>query len=95
MERESSSGIFYDLALTAGIDAAETQIMFCTVKPGAKRRPVTGNGHEAIYVLEGDGEYRLGRDTVPLSAGDILFFESSLPHCPENRGAGDLRMLVV
>ena len=95
VEREPSSGIFYDLALTAGVDASETQIMFCTVEPGAKRRPVTGNGNEALFVLEGAAEYHLGHDTVALSAGDILFFDSSLPHYPENPGERNLRMLAV
>lgn len=95
VEREPSSGVFYDLVLTAGIDASETQLMFCTVKPGAKRRPVSGNGNEAIFVLDGAAEYHLGHDTLRLAPGDTLFFDSSLPHFPENSGTGDLRMLVI
>ena len=95
VEREHASGIFYDLALTAGVDASETQLMFCTVAPGAKRRPVTGSGHEVIFVLDGGAGYHLGHERVELAAGDILFFDSSLPHYPENSGERDVKMLVV
>ena len=95
IQRENSSGVFYDLAMTAGVSASEMQIMFCTVKPGAKRRPVTGSGYEVLYFLEGSVEYHLGRETVSLSTGDLLFFDSSIPHYPENPGGSDVRMLVV
>ena len=95
VERERSSGVYYDLILTAGVDASETQLMFCTVEPGAKRRAVTGNGNEAIFVLAGTAKYHLGHESVDLAAGDTLFFESSLPHYPENPGKCDLKMLVV
>jgi len=95
VRREPASGITYDLVLTAAVNATETQLMFCTVSPGAKRRPVTGNGHEAIFVLDGVADYHLGHDTLRLAPGDTLFFDSSLPHQPENPGDRDLRMLVV
>jgi transcriptional regulator with XRE-family HTH domain len=40
-------------------------------------------GIETIYMLEGEVDYRHGRDIYRLEPGDTLFFDADAPHGPE------------
>jgi uncharacterized cupin superfamily protein len=50
---------------------------------------------EAIYVLEGEGQVRLGAETVPIKPGDYVTFPvgPDLPHQVINNGSTPLRYL--
>ena len=37
---------------------------------------------EVLYVLEGEGSFRIGDDTVPLTAGDVFFVPAGTVHTP-------------
>jgi quercetin dioxygenase-like cupin family protein len=37
-------------------------------------------GEEFIYVLDGEVELRYGGDTITLSAGDSVYYDSIVPH---------------
>ncbi len=41
-------------------------------------------GIETIYMLEGEVDYRHGKDIYRLEPGDTLFFDADAPHGPEN-----------
>ena len=41
-------------------------------------------GIETIYMLEGEVDYRHGKDIYHLEPGDTLFFDADAPHGPEN-----------
>ena len=92
--RENSSGYDYRLILESRLNAGRMQIMLLSMAPGGKRKAVSGSGAEALYILEGRCRYHLGRDVVELAPGDTLFFDSALPHVPENPGPETLRVLV-
>ncbi len=94
VERENCRGIDYRLLLESGLDASELQVMLVTVSPGARRRAVSGAGMELLHLLSGSLDYRVGGDTLQLSAGDTLFFDGSLPHVPQNHSDADAVMLV-
>lgn len=52
------------------------------------------NGEEFIFVLSGTVEFQVGAETYQLSAGDCLYFDSSVPH--RGRGKrGEAKALVV
>ena len=40
-------------------------------------------GIETIYMLEGEVDYRHGKNIFPLKPGDTLFFDADAPHGPE------------
>jgi len=41
-------------------------------------------GIEMLYMLEGEVDYRHGREVFKLEPGDTLFFDADAPHGPEN-----------
>lgn len=55
----------------------------------------THPGVEFIYMLEGELEYRHGRDTYLLRPGDALTFKGSIPHGPENLVKVPIRFLAI
>lgn len=40
-------------------------------------------GIEMLYMLEGEVDYRHGKNVYPLKPGDTLFFDADAPHGPE------------
>jgi transcriptional regulator with XRE-family HTH domain len=52
-------------------------------------------GTEFIYVLEGRVIYRHGSQTYDMGPGDSLFFDSDVPHGPEELVALPVRMLSL
>lgn len=92
--RETSSGYRYRQILESPLRAGELQMMIVEVQPGAVREKITGSGVESLYVLCGHGFYHLGARRLELKEGDMLFFDSSIPHVPENPGPAALRFLV-
>ena len=53
------------------------------------------SGTEFIYVLEGRVIYRHGSQTYGMGPGDSLFFDSDVPHGPEELVALPVRMLSL
>ena len=94
VERESSTGLRYELLLESSLEATELQVMLVTAAPGARRKAVSGSGPELLYLAAGELDYRIGDDTIHLKRGDTLFFDGSLPHVPFNRTDSDAVMLV-
>jgi transcriptional regulator with XRE-family HTH domain len=52
-------------------------------------------GHEFIYLLEGQLEYRCGPETYLLEPGDSLSFSGEVPHGPERLVRCPIRFLSV
>ena len=52
-------------------------------------------GTEFIYILEGELEYRVGKHSYLLGAGDALTFEGNIPHGPEALASVPIRLLSV
>jgi transcriptional regulator with XRE-family HTH domain len=53
------------------------------------------DGIEFIYILEGEVGYRHGDRVYPLTPGDSLFFDSDVPHGPEELRKLPIRFLSV
>jgi transcriptional regulator with XRE-family HTH domain len=70
---------FYSLARGKSGRAMEPFIV--DIRPGAKDATLsTHEGEEFIYVLDGEVELRYGGDTITLSAGDSVYYDSIVPH---------------
>ncbi len=50
---------------------------------------------EVVYVLEGDGAFHVGDQTVALKPGSAIHLPARLVHCLENHGPGEMRVLGV
>lgn len=51
------------------------------IRPGAKEATLSSHeGEEFIYVLDGEVELRYGSESITLSAGDSVYYDSIVPH---------------
>lgn len=94
IDREENSGFTYKLAFESRLTGDRQQVMLVEIAPGAKRAPVTGDGTEILYMISGRLTYFLGEEKVELKKGDLLFFDSSLPHTTINQGKTPALLLV-
>ena len=72
--------------------------MLHVVPPGKRAFPFHNHHfkHELFVVLEGEGEYRFGKDTYPIKAGDVLAAPAGGPevaHQIINTGPSDMKYL--
>ena len=74
--------------------------MLHVVPPGKRAFPYHNHHgmHELFLVLEGEGEYRFGKETYPVRAGDVLAAPAGgaeTAHQLVNTGAKDLKYLGI
>jgi quercetin dioxygenase-like cupin family protein len=50
---------------------------------------------EAVYVLEGEIDFRVGGEIYPNRPGSFVFIPRGAPHAFQNVGNGDARMLLM
>ena len=75
-------------ALAADKSSRHMEPFFITAHPGEDKGTLSGHeGEEFIFVLEGTLEIEYGKDTLDLSAGDSIYYDSIVPHVV--RAAGD------
>ena len=55
--------------------------------------PVSHEGEEFLFLLEGELEYKLENETVTLKKGDSIYFDSEIPHA--FRGMGNIKPKAV
>jgi len=66
------------------------------IEPGGSSiEPISHEGEEVGYVLEGEVELSVEGKLYHLFEGDSFFFDSNLPHAFQNRGASTARVLWV
>ena len=95
IDREENRGFSYKLILESRLSGDRQQVMLVEVEPGARREAVSGDGNEILYMISGRLNYRVGGDVIDLGPGDVLFFDSSVPHVPENPGQEKAVLLAV
>ena len=95
IDREENSGFAYKLIFESRLSGDRQQVMLVEVEPGAKREPVSGDGNEVLYMISGRLNYRIGEDSICFGPGDVLFFDSSVPHVPENPGPEKAVLLAL
>lgn len=95
IKTEGASDLDYRHIVTKIIPTASVEISLVNVKPGSNARARTSDGFMFKYVVNGLCEYILNKEVIPLSEGDSIFFNGSIPHLPTNKSDRDALMLVV
>ena len=50
---------------------------------------------EVLFILRGKGRLWAGETPVPIESGTYIFLPRAQPHCVENTGSDELRLLGV
>ena len=85
-------------SLGSGLEGQTLEAFVVTLKPNAdsgKQQPMVHEGHELVYCLEGEIEYRVKDRSYRLGRGESLLFEARLPHCWQNRNCEPAVFLLV
>lgn len=82
----SGSGSVLLENLGSGLKGQTLEPFVVTLQPGADSGTpaMIHTGHELIYCLQGELEYRIEDISYRLTAGESLLFEAGLPHCWRN-----------
>ncbi|QCO57603.1 cupin domain-containing protein (plasmid) [Pseudorhodobacter turbinis] len=87
LERQSTSESYqYTLLGHIGANASGVIVepFLITLTEGADDFPTFQHGGiETIYMLEGEIDYRHGKEIYSLKPGDTLFFDTDVPHGPK------------
>ena len=94
-ERDQAVGFVYEALMTRPVGDTVFQAFVLTIRKNSRRKLVTTEGDQFLFVLEGPLELQLGNDAIPLAKGDALFFDGRLPHVPRSTGAGDAVILAI
>jgi mannose-6-phosphate isomerase-like protein (cupin superfamily) len=73
---------------------SETTQFVGSIPPG-RARDHFHTYEEVICILQGTGMMWAGRRSTPVSPGSCIFLPIRQPHCLENTGSGELRLLGV
>jgi transcriptional regulator with XRE-family HTH domain len=84
-------------SLGSGLRGQAMEVFAVTLPPGggSGNGTIIHAGHELIYCVQGQVEYRIAGKHYLLAAGDALLFEARLPHSWENRSNDPAIFLLV
>jgi transcriptional regulator with XRE-family HTH domain len=95
VKRETSRGFKYATLLARPLGNIGFESFVLTLEPGAKRKPVSTDGDEFIFMLRGEIRFIIGKETFRLSAGDVFYFDGHAPHVPMNLTKSSAELLVI
>ena len=93
--RENAVGFRYQSLIMRFIHNILFEASIVTLSRDAKRKAVSSDGSELLYILRGTIEFRLGQERILLEPGDALFFEGRIPHVPRNVGRESAEYFVA
>lgn len=84
-------------SLGSGLEEQILDPFEVTLQPGAGsgRQVMSHTGHELVYCLQGEVEYKVEGKPYLLGVGDALLFEARLPHRWGNPGQSPAKFLMV
>ena len=88
-------GFTYHGLVIRSIDDLLFESSLLSVEPAARRRAVSTDGYEFLFMLRGSVDFLLGQETIRLEEGDALFFNGRIPHVPQNQGRVPAQFLAV
>jgi len=93
---ETEQGYTYRTLTRPGTPGHQMEPFLLTFVPGVKdAKPLSHEGQEFVYVLEGEIELSYDEERVTLRPGDAAYLESSHPHLFRGLGGTAARMLAV
>lgn len=83
-------------SLGAGLERQTLEPFLVTLQPGADSGAcVTHSGHELLFCLQGEVEYKIDGQLYRLAVGESLLFEASLSHCWLNPSQTDPSLFLL
>ena len=96
IKRENARGFTYEsLIITENKKTSLFESFILTLKRDAKRKLVSTDGNEFLFILDGKIEFEYGKKKICLMNGDLIFFDGRIPHVPKNMGQGEAKILVI
>ena len=96
IERENSRGFTYEsLIITENKKTSLFESFILTLKRDAKRKLVSTDGNEFLFILDGEIEFEYGKKKICLMNGDSIFFDGRIPHVPRNMWQGEAKIMVI
>jgi len=95
VEKEASRGFSYRSLIMSTVGELFLEASVVTIDPGAKRKMVTTDGFELLFLMAGSITYNLGGRALQLNDGDVLFFDGRIPHVPQNFHTQRAELLVI
>ncbi|MCK4401898.1 helix-turn-helix transcriptional regulator [bacterium] len=96
IERENARGFTYEsLIITENKKTSLFESFILTLKKDSKRKLVSTDGNEFLFILKGKIEFEYGKEKILLRKGDSIFFDGRIPHVPRNIEQGEVKILVI
>lgn len=95
VKRDNAIGFLYQSLLTRDLGDRVFEGFVLTLQPHARRAPVTTDGTQFVFMLQGRVQFQIGADQVVLRPGDALFFDGRRPHVPRNPYRADAVLLAI
>lgn len=94
-KEEEAVGFNYQLILEQAFEKLTIEAVILEIMPNAQREKVSVDAYEFKYVLEGEINYQIEEEIIPLKKGDTLLYDGRLPHVPRNDTDQPAKMLVL
>ncbi len=94
-KEEEAKGFNYKLIMEKAAENFAIEVVMLEIEPNSNREKVSVDAYELKYVLEGQIDYQIEDEIIPLKKGDTLLYNGNLPHVPHNKSDKTAKMLVV
>ncbi len=94
-KEDEAVGFNYETILSYPIKRSSMEVSLLTLNKNSKRKKVTTEGYEYIYIISGSVDYELETESFKMEKGDSLFFDGQIKHVPHNTNNGDSVLLVI
>ncbi len=94
IEKENRPGFQYHYIMNQQIHDVNMEVVLLELEPGVRGIATSTDGFELKYLLKGKVNYRIDDKNIILEPGDVIFFDASCPHRPENLSSQNALMLV-
>ncbi len=88
-------GFNYQFILERAFENFTLEVVILEIAPNSKRKKVQTDAYELKYVIEGEIDYQIDDEIIPLQKGDVLLYNGNIPHVPHNRTDKMAKMLVI
>ncbi len=95
VDRDGAIGFLYEVITSRQMGDYTFDSVILTLEPNSKRKSVTTEGYEFVYILEGSVKFAVGPDELYLEQGDALFFNGRIPHLPRNTDNQKAKILAI
>lgn len=96
IERENARGFTYEsLIIAENKKTSLFESFILTLGKDSKRKPVSTDGNEFLFILDGKIEFEYGKKKILLRKGDSIFFNGRIPHVPRNMWQDEAKILVI